>query len=308
MGKKEITHAEARAVVQYLRDCCAENRSRVSLSSGKSIKVAERSLSTIICSWQTYLIIKFLVFLPVRQQELRQLKFGKTLIRKIDDKGNPYYEAKISEHKNKKKTGKPRQYKLPDILTADLDAWIYTWRPKAIEAVQTLENWLRFVNYDMDDVEQLQKRIEIAKQGHTERKVKDIQKYLKQLETRLLALENRIDALPSAKANLTEHDSLFFLIGQRFPQSFGKPLSQSNVYSLVTNTMAKAATALFGEPRRTNPHAFRHIAAKHIRLINGDAKGLAHAIGHSEKQGEQYANQIMSDLDQLINFSDNWWE
>ena len=98
------------------------------------------------------------------------------------------------------------------------------------------------------------------------------------------------------------------MIGKRYLQSFGKPLSTREVHSLVTISVSKATTALFGEPRWTNPHAFRHIAAKHVRKNNGDTKKLAGLMGHSEAQGDEYANQIMTESDWLNDFSDNWWE
>jgi integrase len=306
--KKELTHLEARKVVQYLRDCCAENSSKASHIPGKRIKGKKRSTSAIVWSWQVYLIVKILVFLPVRQQEIRQLKLGETLFRKIDEKGHPYYEAKITEHKNKSKTGRDRKYKLPSILTADLDAWIDIRRPKAVEAVQTLESWLEFFNDEIEDVEWLQQRIEMAKQGYTKTKVKDIQKYIKSLETQLISLKKRIEAWSSAKANLAEHKSLFFMMGKSHTQGFGKPFTGSSLYSLVTTAISKATTALYGVPYYTNPHALRHIAAKHIRKNNGDAKRLANLMGHSETQGDEYAAQIMTESDLLHDFSDKWWE
>ncbi|MBD1806310.1 hypothetical protein H6F98_12720 [Microcoleus sp. FACHB-SPT15] len=305
---KELTHSQLREVIQYLRDCCAENCGYVSHLTGKRIKGNKRSNLEIIRSWQVYLIVKILVFLPVRQQEIRQLKPGETLLRKKDEKGHPYYEARITHHKNKTRTGRDRIYKLPNILTADLDAWIDILRPKAFEAVQTKESWLEFAGYKIEDVERLQQRIEMAKQGVTERKLEDIQKYIKSLETRLLSLKKRIKAWSSAEANLTEHKSLFFMMGKTYPKSFGKPLSVHGVYSLVTTAIAQATTMLYGEPCWTNPHALRHIAAKHIRKLRGDTKALAELMGHSETQGDEYAAQIMTTLDRLNNFSDNWWE
>ncbi|MBW4548120.1 MAG: hypothetical protein KME25_27315 [Symplocastrum torsivum CPER-KK1] len=306
--KKELTHSQLREVIQYLRDCCAENSGRVSRLTGKRVKNEKRSTLAIVWSWEIYLIVKILVFLPVRQQEIRQFKLGETLFRKIDEKGHPYYEAKITQHKNKSRTGRDRKYKLPSILTADLDAWVDIWRPKAVEAVQTLENWLEFFNHEIEDVERLQQRIEMAKQGYTETKVKDIQKYIENLETGLLGLEHRIEAWSSAKANLEEHNSLFFMIGKSHPQSFGKPFTIIDLWSLVTGAIAKATTALYGVPYYTHPHALRHIAAKHIRKLKGDTKALAELMGHSETQGDEYAKQIMTTLDRLNNFSDNWWE
>jgi hypothetical protein len=31
-------------------------------------------------------------------------------------------------------------------------------------------------------------------------------------------------------------------------------------------------------------------------------------MGHSERQGDEYANQIMTESDWLNDFSDNWWK
>ncbi len=110
---KELTHPEARQVVQYLRSCCATHGGKVSQSTGKRIKGKARHLSAVVWSLQVYLIVKTFVYMPVRQQEVRQYELGKTLFRKLDAKGRPYYQVIITEHKNKSKTGKDRNYKLP---------------------------------------------------------------------------------------------------------------------------------------------------------------------------------------------------
>jgi integrase len=97
--------------------------------------------------------------------------------------------------------------------------------------------------------------------------------------------------------------------GKNHPQSFGKPISMCEMYSLFTNAIAKATTALYGKPRWANPHSLRHVAAKHVRMLEGgDVESLAEFMGHTKRQGDEYAAQIMNTVDRLSNFSDSWWE
>jgi len=306
---KELTHPEARQVVQYLRSCCATHQGTVARSTGKHIKSNARPLSAVVWAWQVYLIVKILVYLPVRQQEVRQYELGKTLFRKLDAKNRPYYEVIITEHKNKARTGKNRKYKLPSILTADLDAWINVWRPKAVEAVQSLPAWLEFKGFKPEKLEILQQRLDAAKRGEFERKVNNPQKYIENLETRILGIRGIIAAWETARTNVTNNNSLFFSFGSgNYFNTFGQPLAVDSVWSLVITAISKATLALFGEARWTNPHALRHIAAKHVRLLQKDTKGMAAAMGHSEEQADKYANQIMTESDLIDNFIDSWWE
>jgi hypothetical protein len=306
---KELTHPEARQVVQYLRSCCATHKGKVSRSPGKCVKGKARYLSAVLWAWQVYLIVKILVYMPVRQQEIRQYELGKTLFRKLDAKGRPYYQVIITKHKNKSKTGKNRNYKLPSILTADLDAWINVWRPKAVEAVQTLPTWLEFKGYKPEELEILPQRLEAAKRGEFKRKVKNPQKYIENLESRIRNISHLIAAWESARTNLINNGSLFFSFGRaNYLNKFGQPLSGNSVLSLVVNAISEATSALFGEPRWTNPHALRHIGAKHVRLLKKDTKGMAAAMGHSEEQGDKYANQIMTESDLIDELIDSWWE
>jgi hypothetical protein len=92
-------------------------------------------------------------------------------------------------------------------------------------------------------------------------------------------------------------------------ESFGKPFNDENFCSMVTNAVEFATQALFGQPRRTNPHAFRHIGDKHIRKIkNGKTKAFDQLIGHTEAMGDDYAEQILSEYEQTSSVVDNWWE
>ncbi|MBD0262478.1 MAG: hypothetical protein ICV78_07035 [Tolypothrix sp. Co-bin9] len=76
--------------------------------------------------------------------------------------------------------------------------------------------------------------------------------------------------------------------------------------------MARATKQLFGEERvlRTNPHAFRHIAEKHIRTsnVNTDAETFGTFIGHSKEMGDLYAQQITSEYEVTEKISNNWWQ
>jgi integrase len=190
-----------------------------------------------------------------------------------------------------------------------LDAWINVWRPKAVEAVQTLPTWLEFKGFKPKELEILQQRLDAAKRGEFEQKVKNHQKYIKELERRILRLRHLIAAWEPARTNLANNDSLFFsFVSGKNLNSFGQPLSISSVCALVTRAISKSTLALFEEPRWTNPHALRHIAAKHIRLLQKDTKGMAAAMGHSEEQADKYADQIMTESDLIDKLIDSWWE
>ncbi|WP_072619176.1 tyrosine-type recombinase/integrase [Spirulina major] len=98
-------------VVQFLKDCKAPY-----YHTGQS-----RSLFAQIRSWQQYLIVAILTYCPVRQRELRELELGKTLFREQ----NGYWVKLLPEgHKNGSKTGKGREYPLPEQITQDLDDWL----------------------------------------------------------------------------------------------------------------------------------------------------------------------------------------
>ncbi|HEY9709174.1 MAG TPA: hypothetical protein V6D48_13310, partial [Oculatellaceae cyanobacterium] len=183
-SKKELTHLEARQVVQYLR-----RHLTTIYGNGRG-----RYLSPVIWAWQRYLAIKFLVFEPVRQQEPRQLELGKTLFRKLDEQGNPYYEVKIPPelHKLGSKTNKSRHYKLPNILTDDLDDWFNIWRPKVEAALQNPEAWLEFWGHDPKELERIRERIQAAQQGQVCVNVKKpVKGYIGDLEKKQRRLQHR---------------------------------------------------------------------------------------------------------------------
>jgi hypothetical protein len=303
-SKKELTHLEARQVVQYLR-----RHLTTIYGNGRG-----RYLSAVIWAWQRYLSVKFLVFEPVRQQEARQLELGKTLFRKLDEQGNPYYEVIFPPelHKLGSKTNKSRHYKLPNILTADLDDWFNIWRPKVEAALQSEEAWLEFWGHDPKELERIRSRIQAAQRGQVCANVKKpMDEYIADLEKKQRRLQHRLETLEIARSNFAAHNCLFFMLGSRGDclESFGKPFNDENFCSMVTNAVEFATQALFGQPRRTNPHAFRHIGDKHVRKINnGKTRAFDQLIGHAEGMGDNYAEQILSDYEQTFEIVDNWWK
>ncbi len=308
---KKLTHQEARQVVQYIQSLCAPNYGRHNKETGEFLSHGTRPKSAIARAWQTYLIVKLLVYCPVRQEEVRNLKLGDTLFRKEDKQGIPYYVVKLKEHKRSSTTHKPREYKLPAILTEDLDMWVYKWRPLIEESVKTLEGWLEFWGYGSGKVERIRARLEAAKQGVVAEKVEaPIDKYIRQEEARLQGAENRIAAWEVAKANFESHNYLFFITGKGDPKSFGKPHYVASIWKMVNRAIATATLALFSEARWTNPHALRHIAEKHIRQIG--KSHIAHAfgtlVGHSKQMGDEYAAQITSEYELTEDIVDDWWE
>ncbi len=61
--------------------------------------------------------------------------------------------------------------------------------------------------------------------------------------------------------------------------------------------------------RWTNSHGFRHIGDKQVRKVRkGNQKDFDTFIGHSEKMGDEYAEQIMSEFGQTEYLVDDWWE
>lgn len=117
---KELTHEQLRDIVLYLKQNCALYWGRTDKHTGKWIKCAQRHPSVVVNSWLTYLLVMIFVFLPVRQQEVRGHILGETIWREVDEQGKAYYCVSVM-HKNFSKTHKRRIYKLPDLLTKELD-------------------------------------------------------------------------------------------------------------------------------------------------------------------------------------------
>jgi len=265
--KKEISHQQAREVVNFLYQLCAPERLNASGIDGRVHLInKKRSLSVIVSDWQTYLMIKILVYAPVRQEEIRRLRIGSTLKLIEDSQGIVRYAVKLKEHKNAHIDGKPRYYPLPKILTRDISTWINEIRPLAINAPTTLDSWLAFWGHSTKKLSNLEKLIQKAEAAETPN-----EKYCKGLRTRHRQLKNRIDAWETAKHNAENCDHLFFALAKSHPNVFCSSfddLSRSNLSERITNAMGSATLTLFGEAKSLNPHGFRNIAAKHLRFMS----------------------------------------
>ncbi len=77
----------------------------------------------------------------------------------------------------------------------------------------------------------------------------------------------------------------------------------------VRRAFAIATKALFGEPRWINPHAMRHIGAKHVRQPGRAdiAESFGTFIGHSKEMGDEYAEQVTSEYELTEEIVDDWW-
>jgi integrase len=128
LEEKLITLEQCIEVIRYLRRCCAPRRSRFErVGNGRSIAGPKRPETAVMQNWQRYLLIAILTYCPVRQRELRELELGRTLFRELD---GYVIKLKPEDHKTGSKTGREREFRLPPILTDDLDEWLNTWRPK----------------------------------------------------------------------------------------------------------------------------------------------------------------------------------
>ncbi|HEY9881473.1 MAG TPA: hypothetical protein V6D29_23670 [Leptolyngbyaceae cyanobacterium] len=168
-------------------------------------------------------------------------------------------------------------------------------------------------NIQLEDVERFEKQLELAQKAYEtidqESSLQEVQA-LKQeiliLERKLEELRRRISSWEIAKIQLAQNPNALFFKLQG--EAFGKPLDQGSLWSRVTLGIRKGSFALFGRQFRTNPHAFRHIAAKHVRLIKQNSTTLSHLMGHSLKMNGEYALQITTEMDLTANFVDDWWE
>jgi hypothetical protein len=148
LAEKLISFEQCVEVVQYLRKCCAPQRTRLERKVGqRSVAGRRRSDRAIMQSWQRYLLVAILTYCPIRQRELRELELGRTLFREAE---GYYVRLKAEDHKTGSKTGKEREFALPPNLTTDLDEWLNVWRPKIPTAHQRV--FIRLASQKPDDV------------------------------------------------------------------------------------------------------------------------------------------------------------
>ncbi|MBE9111603.1 tyrosine-type recombinase/integrase [Nodosilinea sp. LEGE 07298] len=127
LDEKLVTFEQCVEVANYLRKCCAPQRTAFRRGQEKHHAGRKRSDVAVMLSWQRYLLVAILTYCPVRQRELRELELGTTLFR--EEEG---YVVRLrpEDHKTGSKTGKDREFALPANLITDLDEWLNVWRPK----------------------------------------------------------------------------------------------------------------------------------------------------------------------------------
>ena len=109
--------------IEWLRESCAPRSCSHKRSTGKR----KRKEIPILRSWLRYLICVLLLYCPVRQREIRELELNRTLFRRED---GYWVLLKPDDHKHGSKTGRTREFPLPDCLTADFDEWLEVLRPR----------------------------------------------------------------------------------------------------------------------------------------------------------------------------------
>jgi integrase len=303
--KKEISHPQAIEVVDYLYQFCAFKRLKFPKTDKQAL--IKKHLSALVRNWQIYLMIKILVYAPVRQEEIRKLRIGSTLKLVEDSQGIVRYAVKIKEHKNSRSTGKPRYYPLPKFLTKDISTWINEIRPLAINAPETIDSWLAFWGYSTKEITNLENLIQKAEAEETLN-----EKYCESRRIRLKAMKNRIEAWETAKHNAENCDHLFFGLGRSHPKSFCFSFEKShhsNISYQISQGVGNATLALFGEAKFLNPHGFRNVGAKHLRAIGraGDKEAFSAFLGHSVEIDDDYADTLTNDYDLIERVVDNWW-
>lgn len=158
LAGKMLTLEQCIEVVRYLRKCCAPRRSRHERGGGgRCIAGPKRPETAIMQNWQRYLLIAILTYCPVRQRELRELELGRTLFREAD---GYVVKLKPDDHKTGSKTGKEREFRLPAILTDDLDEWLCTWRTR----VKTTHNRV-FLKLNLRKIENFGKPYDDSRLG-----------------------------------------------------------------------------------------------------------------------------------------------
>jgi hypothetical protein len=169
---------------------------------------------------------------------------------------------------------------------------------------------MSFWDYKLNILEVYKTKIENARKGILDKKTKSSpESYIETLEKKIKGIQYRLDSLICAKENMEKYDRVFFSFGKKDAMAFGSPLNNCLFWQTVRRATAIATYELFGEAKWINPHAFRNMAEKHLRLIGkGDqADAFGALIGHSKEMGDEYANQILSEYEITEDIVDNWW-
>lgn len=302
---RDLSHPQLEQLNVHLLQRCASFMQFTDSKTGKTHK-HKRSQCTIVWDRLIYTACSFLVYAPVRQQQIRTAAEGESLLRRLDEEGSLAYVLYSTGHKLERHTNEAHIFWLSRNLTSVLDTWINTYRPMAEQAVESLENWLEFWGHDPDELQRLQARLEAAQRGQCSKEVQDIQSYMKNLAARIHNLTRRIEAFPIAQKNLKAHNHLFFSLGGKRPESFGKPLSSDSMTKLVSAAMAEASRAVFERAYLVTPHVFRYVAALHVRRIKGNINQVCEMMNHSLRTSDDYAEKTR---DPVIDAPDPgyWW-
>jgi integrase len=106
----------------------------------------------------------------------------------------------------------------------------------------------------------------------------------------------------------TNHNYVFIHLNASRPESYGNPLSDVTVGSLVKTTMYTATGNLFDNPKRTTPHDFRRIAITWQRKYGNPAQqeALAELMGHSVQEANKTYSQLTSR--DVTERAKEWWK
>ena len=111
-----------------------------------------------------------------------------------------------------------------------------------------------------------------------------------------------------AKANAKVCHNVFFSLGGSHPGSFGKAYDESRtscISSMVSRAVGRATK--YGQAYYLNPHGFRHIGSKQVRIAGKDKPAFSALVGHTLRVDEQYAAQVTKDYELIVDFVDDWW-
>lgn len=301
---KEMSFEQCVEIVKYLRQDCAP----------RDAYGAKRSDWAIVKSWQRYLLVAILTYCPVRQRELRELELGRTLLRSSGS-----YRMVLEADDNK--TGDERDFLLSAILppevVADLDEWLDVWRPRMRQATMNLDSWLGFANRrKYKNEEQLLVYLDKLES----QRIRSVQRnellQARKIQKKVYLINQNLKLREKAQANF-RNDRFFVSSGDTKMLGFGKQLSASGLFNIVTRAVFSASRELkksdhplfrYIDPRKTNPHYFRNIAITHERRYGNPAKRKAFhkVIGNSEQVGDRDYNE-MHPSEKTVD-AQGWWQ
>lgn len=315
--EKKISHEEARIIVDELYKQIAP----------KDNSGSRRAKSVIALAWQRYLFVKCLVYLPVRQKELRELVLNKNIFR-VKDKKKDFYKVK-TKRKDFHQTGAYESYKIPRNLTKDFDIWLFKIQPLIMQAVESVEEWEDFIGLNIKNIQAGKQRLEILEKVKNEnwsslKKIlpphittqKKFDTYKYNLAKRISKESTRILALGATRENvakyLKEQQQVFLTLSFNNREAFASPICEKGVINMVktaTGMGTKARPDIFPQKIELTPHLFRHIGEYHVRDKNPAIKAkFAKLLNHSERMGDMYADQLTNTFDETFDISDDWWE